>query len=573
MTGRSDHWSDLGPRWHAYHARNTSNQGAAHAGVFSQTQASSFKAPMRIIDVVHAPSQPLLGVTLRRLPPALPADIWAVIISHLDYKDLRQIRLCSRWMAQEGARHLFRCLNIHFDEADLIRMLCVANTQTLAKMTPSNFQRAYVAMDEGLLNLVNLEAIELDVKCDDHGARWRGCMIDTSWDENTDTSWDNVLPRRTKKLYHGAAETAFILRALGWRNSFTNTLSSLTISLPGEAARHSWRPPHLNELWDQACGGGGGGGQHGVGSSTTPPPNSLLPLQKDLMTDAFHHLKSLEINIGFCGLMSPPNAQSTDVLSSFLRAAAARRLERISITLRWDEDFDHLQYHIYKCESWAAPRSAFTTTSSPRATTTTAAHDDVLASLLTTTTSWPALKDIMLVGIKTTSATLLSLLATLAPQLESLHLEFCMLVGSDNSDSDVVVDTWPRVYERMRALHFPRLKDVLFHECVDFDPQRRRLGPQLDPALEDELLPPTYPAFPPAVLQYSILGGVRAGDRPYDDDDRRPVAGSFVKVWPESLYDYILRRTDRMPPCYVRWVRRAPTVEEYRQRVFSNDEG
>ncbi|KAB2573878.1 hypothetical protein DBV05_g7454 [Lasiodiplodia theobromae] len=428
-------------------------------------------------------------------------------------------------------------------------------------------------MDEGLLNLVNLEAIELDVKCDDHGARWRGCMIDTSWDENTDTSWDNVLPRRTKKLYHGAAETAFILRALGWRNSFTNTLSSLTISLPGEAARHSWRPPHLNELWDQACGGGGGGGQHGVGSSTTPPPNSLLPLQKDLMTDAFHHLKSLEINIGFCGLMSPPNAQSTDVLSSFLRAAAARRLERISITLRWDEDFDHLQYHIYKCESWAAPRSAFTTTSSPRATTTTAAHDDVLASLLTTTTSWPALKDIMLVGIKTTSATLLSLLATLAPQLESLHLEFCMLVGSDNSDSDVVVDTWPRVYERMRALHFPRLKDVLFHECVDFDPQRRRLGPQLDPALEDELLPPTYPAFPPAVLQYSILGGVRAGDRPYDDDDRRPVAGSFVKVWPESLYDYILRRTDRMPPCYVRWVRRAPTVEEYRQRVFSNDEG
>lgn len=89
---------------------------------------------MRIIDVVHAPSQPLLGVTLRRLPPALPADIWAVIISHLDHKDLRRIRLCSRWMAQEGARHLFRCLNIHFDEADLIRMLCVANTQTLAKM-------------------------------------------------------------------------------------------------------------------------------------------------------------------------------------------------------------------------------------------------------------------------------------------------------------------------------------------------------------------------------------------------------------------------------------------------------
>ncbi|KAK0654199.1 hypothetical protein DIS24_g5412 [Lasiodiplodia hormozganensis] len=438
-------------------------------------------------------------------------------------------------------------------------------------------------MDEGLLNLVNLEAIELDVKCDGHGARWRGCMIDTSWDENTDTSWDNVLPRRTKKLYHGAAETAFILRALGWRNSFTNTLSSLTISLPGEAARHSWQPPHLNELWDQACGGGGGGGQHGVGSSTTPPPNSLSPLQKDLMTDAFHHLKSLEINIGFCGLMSPPNAQSTDVLSRFLRAAAARRLERISITLRWDEDFDHLQYHIYKSESWAAPRNAFASSSSSSSSlhATTAHPDDVLASLLlttpggittttTTTCPWPALKDIMLVGIKTTAATLLSLLATLAPQLESLHLEFCMLVGSDNVDG---VDTWPRVYERMRALHFPRLTDLLFHECVDFDPHRRRLGPHLDQHLEDELLPPTYPAFPPAVLQYSILGGVRAGDRPYDDDDdSRPVAGSFVKVWPESLYDYILRRTDRMPPCYVKWRRRAPTVEEYRQDVLSVDQ-
>lgn len=456
--------------------------------------------------------------------------------------------------------------------------------------TPSNFQRAYVAMDEGLLNLVNLEAIELDVKCDGHGARWRGCMIDTSWDENTDTSWDNVLPRSTKKLYHGAAETAFILRALGWRNSFTNTLSSLTISLPGEEARYPWRPPHLNELWDQACGGGGGGGQHGGSSnnnnnkSHTPPPNSLLPLQKELMADAFHHLRSLEINIGFCGLMSPPNAQSTDVLSGFLRAAAARRLERISITLRWDEDFDHLQYHIHKCESWAAPRSAFTTTttsSSSSSSRITAAHDDdILASLLTTpggttttttTCPWPALKDIMLVGIKTTAATLLSLLATLAPQLESLHLEFCMLVGDD--------DTWPRVYERMRALHFPRLADLRFHECVDFDPQRRP-GPPLDPALEDELLPPTYPAFPPAVLQYSILGGVRAGDRPYGDgggdDSSRPVAGSFVKVWPESLYDYILRKTNRMPPCYVRWVRRArraPTIEERRQGVFADQDG
>lgn len=475
--------------------------------------------------------------------------------------------------------------------------------------TPSNFQRAYVAMDEGLLNLVNLEAVELDVKCDDHGARWRGCMIDTSWDKNTTTSWANVDPRSTKKLYHGAAETAFILRALGWRNSFTNTLSSLTISLPGEEARYPWRPPHLNELWDQACGGGGGGSQHG-GSSTTPPPNSLLPLQKELMADAFLSLKSLEINIGFCGLMSPPNAQSTDVLSSFLRAAA-RRLERISITLRWDEDFDHLQYHIYKYESWAAPRSAFTTTtttttsssassSSPRATTTTAAHhDDVLASLLlttpgrttTTTRPWPFLKDIMLVGIKTTSATLLSLLATLAPQLESLHLEFCMLIGDD---SDGVVDTWPRVYERMRALRFPRLADLLLHECVDFDPQRRPAGSApLDPALEDELLPPTYPAFPPAVLQYSILGGgvrraaaaAAAGDvrRPYGDDEgggdsssssSRPVAaGSFVKVWPESLYDYILWRTNRMPPCYVRWVRRAPAFEERRQAVFFGNEG
>lgn len=62
----------------------------------------------------------------------LPNDVLAIIVSYLDERSLRRIRLCCRWLAREAARHVFSEVDFEMRTADLERVIGIANSSMTA---------------------------------------------------------------------------------------------------------------------------------------------------------------------------------------------------------------------------------------------------------------------------------------------------------------------------------------------------------------------------------------------------------------------------------------------------------
>lgn len=64
--------------------------------------------------------------------PRLPNDVLVIIVSVLDKAALKQVRLCSRWLAKEATRHLFKRVSFHMNLEYLLRVIDIATNSATA---------------------------------------------------------------------------------------------------------------------------------------------------------------------------------------------------------------------------------------------------------------------------------------------------------------------------------------------------------------------------------------------------------------------------------------------------------
>lgn len=64
--------------------------------------------------------------------PRLPNDVMVYIVGYLDRDALAQMRLCSRWLAKEAARHLFAEVSFHMRAGSMERVIGIANSSMTA---------------------------------------------------------------------------------------------------------------------------------------------------------------------------------------------------------------------------------------------------------------------------------------------------------------------------------------------------------------------------------------------------------------------------------------------------------
>lgn len=249
-----------------------------------------------------------------------------------------------------------------------------------------------------ILKLSNLKAVEMD--CQFFNQRnpqymWRGYHLP----ENS----HNLTGVEVRE--ENVRSQAFLLRALGWRNFFSKSMTALNFSIA------KWcGPKDICSVW--------------LRNEEAHVKFKVRRLQDQftLMANAFVHLTDLDLsNLLDCENQFP----SVIILARWL--GSATNLQRLN--LAFFSDMDQL---------W----------------------DDSLGQIISSEpVHWPHLR-ILALTVGLSSDSLCSLLSAVAPTLVSLSLMRCVLQLGDE---------WPVLYDRLREVPFRRLRNLLFERCLDLD--------------------------------------------------------------------------------------------------------
>ncbi|KAL0259050.1 hypothetical protein SLS55_006555 [Diplodia seriata] len=206
------------------------------------------------------------------------------------------------------------------------------------------------------------------------------------------------------------ATRAVLLRALGLRNSLSDSLTSLHLDITEEL----WAVGELDRFWRE---------DEESGSYRGHLDENLVQRQVHLMEDSFTHLTDLHIRVLENGFPTPHRDL---ILPQLLRKAT--KLERLDLSLP---------------TNWHAASNR--------------ELEDILGRVVSGV-CWPSLREVTL-QVNFTFNSLLNFLSAHAKTLTSLTLYRC----------DMLDGTWPDMYRAMRAIHFDKLHHLDFSECADED--------------------------------------------------------------------------------------------------------
>ncbi|GME64573.1 uncharacterized protein LTHEOB_3709 [Neofusicoccum parvum] len=243
---------------------------------------------------------------------------------------------------------------------------------------------------------------------------------------------------------------AFLLRALGWRASFSSSLTSLYLDLSGDKW---WGPQHFQAVWARNA------------ASNRVPPGTLAAHAR--LTDAaFTHLTSLHLHVS---VSRGDLAAATAAVARFLSAAG--NLTRLDLALPT----------VY-------PGSV-----------TALADLDILA-LISRAVRWPRIRHVAFASTLT-GPSLVAALTRVAASIRSLRLLDCTLLGAG--------DSWSRVYRALRHVPFAELRALDFRDCIDGDADEE--GEALPDPLEEgyrRLHFTSLMQVRPAVGHFSLVQGL-----------------------------------------------------------------
>lgn len=326
----------------------------------------------------------------------------------------------------------------------------------------STAQRNYLEFNDALLKFTNLQSVEtLDCRY----FQWR----DVLWGDETR---DQDCPFDDRRVEHFTiAAVAFILRSLGLRSAFTSKLVSLSLSLQHDHTAYRY----LKDIWKLR-------NIQNDGIKSLSTRMSLSDIQVKLMQDAFINLTTIDLNLT---IGRAHERESFSILREQLKRA--QNLEHLQLDiLGFNEDPE---------DNMDNPIDAL--------------------DVLTVGIQWSRLRELKLSDLHMTDESFIRTLSQATKTLETLHVHGCTLLGDG--------DSWPRLYQWMRALTFNALRDLHFFENTDID------------AFETDF----------HVYDDRLVGNVQP-----DNDVWHQTIGQVHarKSYSTGIYDYILRRTNVRPP-------------------------
>lgn len=137
--------------------------------------------------------------------------------------------------------------------------------------------------------------------------------------------------------------------------------------------------------------------------------------------------------------------------------------------------------------------------------------------------NWPRLSHLKLAGFPLSGRSILRMLSCVDMTLKSLSIPQCGLIDEESS--------WPKLYREMRLIPFRALDHLDFEWCGQI-------------AFQEELLSSAW-------IGPNDLDAQQASFLMEDD------SGRYLIQYPPVIYDFILKRTDTMPP------ERCARVEDY----------
>lgn len=143
---------------------------------------------------------------------------------------------------------------------------------------------------------------------------------------------------------------------------------------------------------------------------------------------------------------------------------------------------------------------------------------------------WPRLRHLNLEGFQLSGTLILRMLSCVDMKLKSLSILRCGLIDEESS--------WPKLYREMRLIPFRALDHLDFEWCRQS-------------AFQDELLSSAW--IGPNDLDAQQVSFVMEDD-----------SGLYVIQYPPVIYDFILKRTDTMPPA------RCVRAEDYASGLNNN---
>ncbi|OJD34171.1 uncharacterized protein BKCO1_25000131 [Diplodia corticola] len=440
-------------------------------------------------------SQPDPGIQQMASTICLPYDVMALVVGKLDWETLKQIRFCSDWLAREAARYCFSTIHVSMHLEGLERISGIARssrtahavkklvlrrantpsetvisdttaeaqreekqdeTEAFTWPTPnlstwlrasgavqkSRVHKAYIGLEEALVRLPNLQTLVT--------------KFDLYWPEYSPLHHADYGLEEWLTVRDRSAHLAFILRALGKRNSFSNSLTELKLRSPG----YTW--------W----------GLGDLDRALEPTDDTASHENRRLMENAFSSPKHLRISIG--GRQSEM-ATCIEAVARFLGKCS--NLTRLKFKILFSHGL-----------AYRAP--------------------DMLTGI-NACVSWPALSHLSLERVRFRKESILRTLSLVSPTLKSLVLDLCFLMDEECS--------WSDVHREMRLIDFHPLLHLDLRVCyqeMGVPPGALHVSPQ-------DLSVTYIPAGPRASYGangYDLLG------------------------YPSNVCDYILKRTDSMPP-------------------------
>lgn len=328
------------------------------------------------------------------------------------------------------------------------------------------FQQACANFEDALLKLPNLQSFTADFTS--YWNTWRN--IEGIDDEEYP---DTALPERVAQL-------AFILRALGRRNSISGSLVSLKLHL--QETYPWWSLQDLGKAWMPP----GDDGTDDDGTDDEPDddaepddndepklaPQAIINQSQVLVQNAFIHLTNFHLSL----------TTDEDEGNKNLRELA-RIINKSKNLVR------------FTLSTWNRVGNICT-------------DPDILGAI-NTGSQWPMLQELELQGLRFLSESLLCTLSHLASTLKSLEVKQCTLANNK--------DLWTDFYKQLRLVPFERLHHLNFQECRQFASDRKALSKPLESwSWTDSLV-------------MHFMDGHRVG-------------------FSSEIYDYILKKTDIMPP-------------------------
>lgn len=241
----------------------------------------------------------------------------------------------------------------------------------LAPGNPRRFQQACVDFEDALLTLPNVQRLSVFLSTD---FRWHGhCFFESD---------DSV------RVEERAAPLAFVLRALGERSVYSNSVVSIDL----KHCEPQWGLQDLDRAW----------WPRDTARPIEIPAPLITSLSRALMEDAFIHLTELRLE-------SYINDDTFEALGRLVEKTT--KLVRLTV---WNNSMRKLY--------WPADMLNRTNNGA----------------------QWPMLEELSLQNFLFTTDTLLRTISPVAPTLKSLEVQRCRLVGAES--------TWPGCFRQMRLL-------------------------------------------------------------------------------------------------------------------------